>query len=87
MFFIQMLAVPHFIHVRVDILLAYGKLLHDHIISLRGEAHRTSLPLPHFIEVPIPSQESEQSCICGLGVSIFPLSMIFIFAFGIILTV
>jgi hypothetical protein len=37
--------------------------------------------------VPIPSQESEQSCICGLGVSIFPLSMIFIFAFGIILTV
>jgi vacuolar-type H+-ATPase subunit F/Vma7 len=35
--------------------------LHDHIISLRGEirAHKTSLTLPIFIDVPVPSQESE----------------------------
>ena len=39
---------------------------------LRGEAwiQTTSLiPPPIFIEVPVPSQESEQSCIWVLGVS------------------
>jgi hypothetical protein len=29
-------------------------------------------------EVPVPSQESKRSCICMLGVSILPLSMIFL---------
>jgi len=47
--------------VRVGILLTCGKQLHDCIISLRGEAkaHKRSLTLPHFIEVPVPSPESE----------------------------
>jgi len=46
----------------VGILLTGGKHLHDCIISLRGEAwvHITSLTLPLcFIEVSVPSQESE----------------------------
>jgi hypothetical protein len=40
-----------------------------------------------FKEVSVPSQESEQSCICMLGVSILPLSMILIFDFGIVPTI
>ena len=35
--------------------------------------------------MPVPSQESEQSCLCVLGVSILPLCMILIF--GIVKTV
>jgi len=33
--------------------------LHDRIISIRGEAlaHTTNLTPPHFIEMPVPSQE------------------------------
>ena len=27
--------------------------------------HKTNLTPPHFIEVPVPSQESERSCICA----------------------
>ena len=42
---------------------------------------------PTFIEVPVPSQETEQSCICVLRVSIFPLSTILIFDFWIVPTV
>ena len=40
------------------------------IISLRVEvwAHITSLTPPHFIEVAVPSLESEWSCICVLEV-------------------
>ena len=49
--------------------------------------HITSLALSLFIEVPVSSQESEQSCICVLGVSIWPLSMIFLLDFGTVLTV
>jgi hypothetical protein len=35
---------------------------------IRGEvsAHKTNLTLPLFIEVSLPSQESEWSCICVL---------------------
>ena len=40
-----------------------------------------------FKEVSVPSQESERSCICMLGVSILPLSMILIFDFGIVPTI
>jgi hypothetical protein len=46
----------------VGILLTGGKHLHDCIISLRAEAwvYITSLTLPPcFIEVSVPSQESE----------------------------
>jgi hypothetical protein len=53
--------------------------LHYHTISQTGEVwnHKTSLTSPLFIEAPVPHQESEQSCICVLGVSILPLSAIF----------
>ena len=37
-----------------------------------------------FIEVLVPSQESERLCICVLGVSILPLSAILIFYFRIV---
>jgi hypothetical protein len=52
------------------ILLTCGKNLHDRIISLSGEvcAHKTSLMPPFVIEVAVPSQESEQSCICVRGI-------------------
>ena len=39
------------------------------------------------IEVPVPSQESEWSCICVLELSIFPLSTIFLLDFGTVPTV
>jgi hypothetical protein len=42
--------------------------------SLRREARA----LLHFIEVPVPSQESERSCIYVLGISILLLSTIFL---------
>ena len=46
------------------------KHLHDSIISLIMEvwAHKTTLTLPIFIEVPVPSYKSELSCICVLEV-------------------
>jgi hypothetical protein len=39
--------------------------------SFRGEVwvHKTILTPPLFVEVPLPNQESERSCICVLGVS------------------
>jgi hypothetical protein len=56
------------------------KHLHDRIISLRGQvwAHRTSLSSQPFIEVPVPYQVKELSCICLLGVWIIHLSTIFL---------
>ena len=36
-------------------------------------AHTTRLTPPPFIKVSVPSQESERSCICMLGVSILSL--------------
>jgi hypothetical protein len=64
-----------------------GMHLHGRIISLRGEvwSHKNSTP-PLFIEVPVPSQESERSCIYVIEISILPLSPILIFDFGIVLT-
>jgi hypothetical protein len=44
----------------IGILLAYGKQLNDCIISLRGEAYKTSLIKPLFIEVSVSSQDSER---------------------------
>ena len=41
-------------------------------------AHKTSLTPPLFIEVSVPRQESERSCICVLGVLILPVSMGFL---------
>jgi len=44
------------------------KHLHDRISSLRGEvcAYKASLTPPYFIEVLVPSQKSERSCLCVL---------------------
>ena len=46
-------------------------LIQYKMIMRRGEiwVHKTSLNPQFFIEVPVPSQESERSCICVLGVS------------------
>ena len=65
-----------------------GKHLHDHIILLRRKvlAHITSLTLPLFIGVPIPRQENERMPIYMAGVSILPLSAIFLQGFGTVLT-
>jgi hypothetical protein len=41
-----------------------------------------NLILSDFIEVPVPSQESQQSCICMLGVFILPLSTIILLQSG-----
>ena len=70
MFFVITLSVQF--HVRVGILFTCGKHLYDPIISLRKEilVHIISLTLPLFIEVTLPSQESERSYICVLRVSI-----------------
>ena len=77
------------VFVRVYILLTFGKHLYDHIISIREEiwAHEISLAQPIVIEVPVPSQESEHSCISVLELSIVPLSTILIFDFEIVPTV
>ena len=65
------------------------KVFNDHIISLKGEiwAHKTSLTQPLSTEVPVLSQENEQSCICVLMVSISSLSTIFLLDFGTVPTV
>ena len=49
-----------------------------------GFVHKTSLTTLLFIEISVPSQESERSCICVLGVSIVSRSTIFQFDFGIV---
>ena len=74
------------LYMMVGILLTCIKHLHDHNISLRGEGqeYKTSLTLPLFIEVPVPSQESEQSCICVLGEYILPHVAIVLLDFGIV---
>lgn len=63
---------------RVDIVLTSGKHLHDCIISLSGEvwSHKTILTMLHFIEVPIPSEESERLCVCELAYGYRICSMI-----------
>ena len=70
---------------RVGILLTCGKHLLDRIISLRGEVwvHNTILTPPP----PVPSQDSDQLCICVLWVSILPQATILIFDFEIVPTV
>ena len=51
----------------VGILLACWRHMRGCTVSLGGMVwiHMTSLSPPRIIEVPIPSKESEQSCICG----------------------
>ena len=57
------------LYARVCILLTCGKHLHDCITSLRTVwVYNNSLILPLFIEVPVPIQERERSCIFVLEV-------------------
>ena len=46
-----------------------------------------SLAPPIFIEVLVPSQKSEQSCVCELGIFILSLSTILVLDFGTFTTV
>ena len=39
---------------------------------------------PLFYEVPVPSQESDQSCIYVFGLSILAISMSFLLMFGVV---
>ena len=52
--------------VRVGTKLTCGKHLRDRIIILRRElwAHKTSLTPSLFIEVSVPREQGEWSCIC-----------------------
>jgi hypothetical protein len=50
-------------------------------------AHKTSLIPSHFIEVSVPSQESEWSCICVFWVSILLRSSILVLHFEAVPTV
>jgi hypothetical protein len=46
--------------------LTFGKHLHDRITSVTGDAsfHTTSLRSPIIVNLPVPRQDSERSCIC-----------------------
>jgi hypothetical protein len=46
-----------------------------------------SLAPPHYIQVPVPSQEREQSRICVSAVLILSLPLIFLWGFGTVSTV
>jgi hypothetical protein len=56
----------------------YHIFLSPALISLKEEVwvHQTSLTPPLIIEVPVPDQESERSCICVLEVSVLPLGTV-----------
>jgi hypothetical protein len=67
------------LYVRVAIVLACVKQLHDHIIPLREVwANKTSL-FRHFDRSACINlgKESERSCVCVFGVSILPLCTIY----------
>ena len=73
--YLRVLLFINILYAKVDILLTRGKHLKDHINSVRGEVwdHKTRLAPPLFIELPVPSDEFERSCICLLVVSILLL--------------
>ena len=56
----------------------FRELMTNYIICV----YKTSLTSPLFIEMPVPSQEIEWSCICMLLLSTLSLSMIFLLEFG-----
>ena len=65
-------------YLRVGVLLTCRTHLSDSIISLTRQVwdpNKTSLTPQLFIEMPVPIQKNEWSCICVIGVSIQPLSM------------
>jgi len=65
-----------------------GEHLHDHIISRRGVfwAHKTSVTPPLFIEVSVPSQESEHVVmyLYDRGINFASLCTIVLLDFGIV---
>ena len=74
------------ITVRVGIYLTCGshrmtESFHKEDFFFKG-GFKTSQTPPLFIGVPVPSQESDRSCICVLRMSIFPLSVSFLLDFG-----
>jgi len=70
-FFITTLLTQIHVYVRVYITLTCRKHFLGHNILLRKEiwASKPSCTLPLFLEVLVPSEESERSCICVLEVS------------------
>ena len=62
--------------------------LHDimHYTKKGGSGSYTYFNPPCFIEVLVPSQKSDRPCVCVLGVSILPLSTIFLYDFGALFT-
>jgi hypothetical protein len=50
-----------------EIVLKVAHNTNNHNNNKSSSAHKTSLIQPLFIEVPVPSQESKQSCICVLN--------------------
>jgi hypothetical protein len=58
-----------------------------HFVKKEGLGYKSSLTPPLLIEMTVPSQEIEQSCICVLGVSILFLSTIFLLHFRTVTTV
>ena len=53
-------------------------------VCLEVWVHQTSLTPPHCIEVPVPSQESEPSCICVVeNIYYYSVSTIFLLDVGI----
>ena len=70
------------------LLKGYGAIINENRKMLftlqRGKvwSHKTSIIPPHlYIEVIVPSQESELSCICVLEISTLPLSTMFLLDF------
>ena len=57
------------------------------ILTGKVSTNKTSLTPPLVIEVPVPSQGSELSCICVLGLWFLPLSVINLLAFANVQTV
>jgi hypothetical protein len=47
------------------------------LVSMNVSVHETSLTLPRFTKVSVPSQGSQRSCMCLLGVPILLLFTIF----------
>ena len=58
-------------------------MINDILVSLRGYL---KFNLATFIEIHVPSQESDQTRICVLGISIMSVSVIIWFHFGIVAT-
>ena len=63
----------------VDILHTRGKHVHGRSFHYMGRfrSHKNSLTLPLLNEIPVPSQESERSCICLLGYQFCPFLRFF----------